>query len=80
MSMWNERTGNESRGAEAMELPHAVAEAALPQIEPTGHAEVDAALMRLTELAERPTSGHAELYDDVHQRLQEVLAQLDQQR
>ena len=36
--------------------------------------------LRLTELAERPTGGHAELYDDVHQRLQEVLAQLDQQR
>jgi hypothetical protein len=73
--MWNEQ-----RGAEAMELPHAAAEAALPDIEPTGHDEVDAALMRLGELAERPTGAHADLYDDVHQRLQEVLAQLDQQR
>ena len=73
--MWNEQ-----RGAEAIELPHAVAEAALPELEPTGHAEVDAALMRLGELSERPTGSHAELYDDVHQRLQEVLAQLDQQR
>ena len=73
--MWNEQ-----RGAEAVELPHAVAEAPLPELEPTGHAEVDAALMRLGELGERDTGSHAELYDDVHQRLQEVLAQLDQQR
>jgi hypothetical protein len=78
--MWNEPSGNARRGAEAMELPHAAAEAALPELQPTGHAEVDAALMRLTELAERPTGGHAELYDDVHQRLQDVLAQIDQQR
>ena len=78
--MWNEPSANDRRGAEAMELPHAAAEAALPELQPTGHAEVDAALTRLGELADRPTGGHAELYDDVHQRLQEVLAQLDRQR
>lgn len=78
--MWNEHAGTDRRGAEAMELPHAAAEAALPELEPTGHAEVDAALMRLAELSQRPTGGHAELYDDVHQRLQDVLAQIDQQR
>ncbi|HEV2636242.1 MAG TPA: hypothetical protein VGX23_13900 [Actinocrinis sp.] len=78
--MWNEHGGNDRRGPEAMELPHAVAEAALPELQPTGHAEVDAALMRLGELSERPVGGHAELYDDVHQRLQDVLAELDRQR
>jgi hypothetical protein len=51
----------------------------VPEPEPTGHAEVDAALDRLRELADRPTGAHPDLYDGVHQRLQEVLAQIDQQ-
>ena len=52
---------------------------AVPEPEPTGHAEVDDALDRLRELNERPTGAHADLYDGVHQRLQDVLAQIDQQ-
>jgi hypothetical protein len=52
---------------------------AVPEFEPTGHAEVDAALDRLRELAERPTGAHPDLYDGVHQRLQDVLAQIDRQ-
>jgi hypothetical protein len=40
---------------------------------------VDAAVDRLRELRERPTGAHPDLYDGVHQRLQEVLAQIDQQ-
>jgi hypothetical protein len=62
--------------AEAVELPQAAAGAAVPEPEPTGHPEVDAALDRLRELTERPVSAHAELYDDIHQRLQGVLAEL----
>ena len=52
---------------------------ALPEPEPTGHSDVDLALGRLRELGERPTGAHPDLYDAVHQRLQEVLAQIDQQ-
>jgi hypothetical protein len=62
--------------AEAVELPQVAAGAAVPEPEPTGHPDVDAALDRLRELPERPISSHAELYDDVHQRLQAVLAEL----
>lgn len=51
----------------------------VPQIEPTGQADVDAALDRLRELGERPTGAHPDLYDGVHQRLQDVLAQIDHQ-
>jgi hypothetical protein len=51
----------------------------VPEPEPTGHADVDAAVERLRELTERPTSAHPDLYDGVHQRLQEVLAQIDHQ-
>lgn len=59
------------RTVEAMQM-------ALPELEPTGHPEVDVALERLRELADRPTGAHADLYDGVHQRLQDVLAQIDQ--
>lgn len=55
----------------AVEMP-------VPDLEPTGHPDVDAALDRLRELGERPTGAHADLYDGVHQRLQDVLAQIDQ--
>jgi hypothetical protein len=64
------------RAHEAAELPQANAWAALPEPEPTGHPEVDAALMRLRDLADRPAGDHPDLYDDVHQRLQAVLAEL----
>jgi hypothetical protein len=62
--------------AEAVELPQAAAGAAVPEPEPTGHPEVDAALDRLRVLAELPAGAHADLYDDIHQRLQGVLAEL----
>ncbi|HEV2343664.1 MAG TPA: hypothetical protein VGS97_06200 [Actinocrinis sp.] len=57
------------------ELP---AEMVVPELEPTGHPEVDVALERLRVLGETPTGAHADLYDGVHQRLQDVLAQIDQ--
>lgn len=53
--------------------------AAVPELEPTGHPEVDAALERLRELPERPTGAHPELYDGIHQRLQDALAQIERQ-
>lgn len=44
----------------------------------TGDARVDAATARLTELVDLPTSDHAAVYDDVHRRLQDALADADQ--
>jgi hypothetical protein len=44
-------------------------------VEPSGHAQVDTILDRLSDLADLPLSGHAEIYDDVHQRLRGVLAE-----
>ena len=43
--------------------------------EQAGHDEVDAALDRLLELPGRELAGHAEVYDDIHQRLRGVLAE-----
>ena len=65
------------RGPEAVELPQAPADAGLPELEPTGNAEVDVALDRLHELADRPVGSHPDVYEDVHRRLQVVLGGLD---
>ncbi|WP_441249643.1 hypothetical protein [Kitasatospora sp. McL0602] len=46
--------------------------------EPTGQAEVDAALERLAELDGVGTGEHVAVYEDVHQRLVETLTGLDQ--
>lgn len=43
----------------------------------TGHAEVDAALARLGELEALPIAEHVAVFEDVHGRLQEALAELD---
>jgi hypothetical protein len=45
-------------------------------VEPTGDADVDAALERLAEIPERATSEHADVYEDVHRQLQAALADL----
>lgn len=45
---------------------------------PTGDPRVDAAMARLGELGARPVSEHVEIYEDVHRRLQELLASADQ--
>ncbi|WP_433337947.1 hypothetical protein [Spirillospora sp. CA-294931] len=44
-----------------------------------GDRRVDAALERLGELAGAPVSRHVEIFEDVHQRLQELLASADTQ-
>jgi hypothetical protein len=41
--------------------------------EPTGEPRVDAALSRLSELADRPVEEHVEVYEDVHGRLRGAL-------
>ncbi|MGW7489301.1 hypothetical protein [Streptomyces sp. NPDC054786] len=66
--------------------PDAVAEpggAAEPQpigvgTTPTGEATVDTTLRRLADADHLPTSGHLQVYEDVHRGLREVLAALDQ--
>ena len=49
-----------------------------PPPDPTGDQRVDAALARLDGLGGRPVPEHVEIYEDVHQRLQELLASADQ--
>jgi len=43
----------------------------------TGNERVDAALIELDALDELPTSAHADVYEEVHRRLQGALADLD---
>lgn len=56
----------------ARELFAAVGEPAV-----TGDSRVDAASARLSEVLELPTSDHVAVYDDVHRRLQDALADAD---
>jgi hypothetical protein len=43
----------------------------------TGEPRVDAALARLDELAGHPVTEHRAIFEDVHQRLRDVLGELD---
>ncbi|MGW2253729.1 hypothetical protein ACWCXH_26585 [Kitasatospora sp. NPDC001660] len=45
---------------------------------PTGHPAVDAGLARLEALDGVPAEAHVAVYEDVHQRLADALAALDQ--
>jgi len=49
------------------------------QVVPTGVDAADAAADRLGKLDEAPLEEHVEIYEDVHRRLQEGLADLDEQ-
>jgi hypothetical protein len=75
---------NEERAAPAQPgpPPGPVASAAAPgpapaPPEPTGDERVDAALSRFDELATAPVADHVEIFEDVHRRLQDVLAAVD---
>jgi hypothetical protein len=46
--------------------------------EPTGVPSADAARARLSGVDEAPLEEHVEVYEDVHRRLQEGLADLDE--
>ncbi|MEU9044375.1 MULTISPECIES: hypothetical protein [unclassified Kitasatospora] len=46
---------------------------------PTGHPAVDAGLARLEALDGVPAEAHVAVYEDVHQRLADTLAALDQE-
>jgi len=45
--------------------------------EPTGVAAADEARARLSDLDDAPLEEHVEVFEDVHRRLQEGLADLD---
>ncbi|WP_371478968.1 hypothetical protein [Kitasatospora sp. NBC_00315] len=45
--------------------------------DPTGHPGTDAALARLKALDGVPAEAHVPVYEDVHQRLGDILAALD---
>ncbi|NKZ08980.1 hypothetical protein [Actinomadura latina] len=51
---------------------------AVPPPEPTGDPRVDAAVAGLGELGGRPVGEHVEIFEDVHRRLQELLASAGQ--
>jgi hypothetical protein len=44
---------------------------------PTGDERVDAAVTRLRDTADSPPEDHVAIYEDVHRRLQDTLADLD---
>ena len=52
--------------------------AALAEPEPTGVPSADAARERLSGVDSAPLEEHVEVYEDVHRRLQEGLADLDE--
>jgi hypothetical protein len=43
----------------------------------TGHPRVDAATVSLDQLDDLPTAAHADVFDEVHRRLQGALSDLD---
>jgi hypothetical protein len=50
-----------------------------PEPERTGVASADTAAQRLGQLDDAPLEEHVGIYEDVHRRLQEGLADLDEQ-
>ena len=50
----------------------------VPGAPATGESVVDDALARLSQISEAPTADHVEIYDDVHRRLTDALADVDE--
>ncbi len=66
--------------AVAQSLPLDIAAAAFDRLDDppvTGDPRVDDALARLTELPDLPVAEHLPVYEDVHRRLHDALADLD---
>lgn len=55
------------------------ADPAVPAPDPTGDERVDSALARLGDLGAAAVAEHVEIFEDVHRRLQDVLASVDQE-
>jgi hypothetical protein len=49
-----------------------------PEVEPTGDAQIDAALDRMRDVSERPTAEHVEVFEEVHRRMQDLLVDSSQ--
>lgn len=49
-----------------------------PEVEPTGDARIDAALDRMRDVSQLPTSEHVEVFEEVHRRMQDLLADSSQ--
>jgi hypothetical protein len=50
----------------------------VPDAPATGESAVDEALARLSQISETPTADHVDVYDDVHRRLTDALADVDE--
>lgn len=71
-----EFNGAEEFTAPSHPMPQTTVQQGLPisvPVQPTGDARVDAALERLQELDQVPTSEQVEIYADIHQRLTAAL-------
>jgi hypothetical protein len=69
---------SEPRGEQSLPFDiTAAAFARLPEPPVTGDPRVDDALARLGELPELPVAEHLSVYEDVHRRLHDALADLD---
>ena len=75
--MGPEEVGPEEVGPDDVEVP--VTEQLEADPPATGVAAADAAAQRLAELTDAPVEDHVGIYEDVHRRLQEGLADLDEQ-
>lgn len=69
-------TGDERQDAASAEAGAGQHE--VPDAPATGESAVDDALARLSQISETPTADHVEIYDDVHRRLTDALADVDE--
>jgi hypothetical protein len=75
-----EPTAAPARGTAPEAVPEQRPEPLGVTVEPTGNAEVDAAVERLRDADDLPTDAHIEVYEDVHAGLRQALAALDENR
>ena len=69
-------TGDERQDAASVEAGSGQHE--VPDAPATGESAVDDALARLSQISDTPTADHVEVYDDVHRRLTDALADVDE--
>jgi hypothetical protein len=69
-------TGDERQDAASVEA--GAGQHKVPDAAATGESAVDVALARLSQISETPTADHVEVYDDVHRRLTDALADVDE--
>jgi hypothetical protein len=69
-------TGDDPR--EAVSAGAGVGRQEVPAAPATGESAVDDALAQLSQIGESPTADHVEIYDDVHRRLTDALADIDE--